>query len=54
MVEDRTWMDERSEKDGVDCCQKKRELVMVQTAMSEGFAAVALNHFAYEVVCLRM
>lgn len=54
LVEDRTWMDERSGKDGVGCCRRKRELVMVQSAMSEGLAAVALNHLAYEVVNLQM
>lgn len=47
-------MDERSGKDGGGCCRKKRGLVMVQTAMSEGLAVVAVNHLAYEVVSLQM
>lgn len=53
-MEGRTWMDERLGKDDVGCCRKKKVLVMVQTAMSEGLAAVALNHLAYEVVSLQM
>lgn len=47
-------MDERSGKDDVGCCRKRKELAMVQTAMSEGLAAVALSHLAYEVVSLQM